>query len=338
MQEAAPAMTPEFYPHKDGYKIFLAKSPKDDPHVKYRKEAEKLAKGNHGKFSIPARKLLKLLRVNFKLQPEIADAIEAEVLEPYREYQRKLTEYETTLVETIKDEPILSETTLNDLKDYQQHLGLRDEDVAPIKENILGQRENPNISANRNPLAAPSTQCRGTSEGHHFPCLKNLKNYLTNKQWEQADKETLKIILQLANQNHQTSYLTPKSIDALIQNDNSQNKKQCIKEIDKLWYDNSNCCFGFKIQKQIYEKFDKNFDIFALNVGWKKHPEDWWISVLSWRTRNEVYSQITNQSLIRGCLPFLIYTDVNTNSGVKMRVGIVDQKLISDYICSIDFD
>jgi formylglycine-generating enzyme required for sulfatase activity len=145
VQEAAPAMTPEFYPIKEGYRIFLAKSPKDDPQLKYRKEVERRL--NRGKFTIPARRLLNSLRLQWKLDAEIANAIEAEVLQPYREYERKLAEYEATLVETIQDEPILSENTLNDLRDYQQHLGLRYEDVAPIEKRIIGKsKPTPNPS------------------------------------------------------------------------------------------------------------------------------------------------------------------------------------------------
>ena len=137
VQEASPAMTPEFYPFKDGYRIFLAKSPKDDPSLKYRKEVERLNRA--GKFTVPARRLLNSLRLTLKLASDVADAIEAEVQQPYREYQRKLDDYEVTLVETIESEPTLSETTLNDLRDYQQHLGLRDEDVASIEARIIGQ-------------------------------------------------------------------------------------------------------------------------------------------------------------------------------------------------------
>ncbi|MBE9207475.1 SUMF1/EgtB/PvdO family nonheme iron enzyme [Nostoc sp. LEGE 06077] len=140
VQEASPAMTPEFYPFKDGYRIFLAKSPKDDPHLKYRKEVERRI--NQGKFTIPARRLLNSLRNQLELDSDVADAIEAEVKKPYLEYQRKLEEYEATLVETIADDPKLSERTLNDLRDYQQHLGLRDEDVAPIEERIIGKPKN----------------------------------------------------------------------------------------------------------------------------------------------------------------------------------------------------
>jgi formylglycine-generating enzyme required for sulfatase activity len=139
VQEASPAMTPKFYPVEEGHKILLAKSPKDDPKVKYRKEVE--SRMNRGKFSIPARRLLNSLRLELKLAPEVADAIEAEVQQPYQEYQRKLEEYEETLVEAREAETTLSETTLNDLKDYQQHLGLRDEDVASIEERIIGQRK-----------------------------------------------------------------------------------------------------------------------------------------------------------------------------------------------------
>jgi uncharacterized caspase-like protein len=136
VKEAAPAMTPEFYPVKEGYKILLAKSPKDDPRLKYRKQVEQLA--DQGTFSIPARRLLNSLRTQLKLAPEVAGAIEAEVLQPYREYQRKLQEYEQTLVEALQAENPLRQRTLNDLKDYQQHLALEDADIQPIRDRVIG--------------------------------------------------------------------------------------------------------------------------------------------------------------------------------------------------------
>ncbi|OCQ98217.1 sulfatase-modifying factor protein [Nostoc sp. MBR 210] len=151
VQEASPAMTPEFYPFKDGFRIFLAKSPKDDPKLKYRKEVERRI--NQGKFTIPARRLLNSLRLQLRLDADVADAIEAEVNKPYLEYQRKLEEYKATLVETVEIEPTLSERTLNDLRDYQQHLGLRDEDVAPIEQKIIGQPKPP-VSEEELPDAA----------------------------------------------------------------------------------------------------------------------------------------------------------------------------------------
>jgi hypothetical protein len=135
VREAAPAMTPEFYPVKEGYTIKLAQSQKDDPALKYRKEVQNRV--HQGSFSIPARRLLDFLRISLHLDEDLAEAIEVEVLRPFQEYRRKVQEYEETLREALKAEPELSQRTLEDLKDYQQHLGLRDEDVAELKSTYL---------------------------------------------------------------------------------------------------------------------------------------------------------------------------------------------------------
>ncbi|MEH2126025.1 caspase, EACC1-associated type [Nostoc sp.] len=150
VQEAAPAMTPKFYPVEEGSKILLAKSPKDDPKLKYRKEVENRFKS--GRFSRAARRLLDSLRLKLKLTTDVADSIEAEVQQPYQEYQRKLKDYEEVLIEEMEDEATLSEITLNDLRDYQQYLGLRDEDVAPIEERIIGQVK-PTVTVEQTPVA-----------------------------------------------------------------------------------------------------------------------------------------------------------------------------------------
>jgi formylglycine-generating enzyme required for sulfatase activity len=131
VREASPAMTPEFYPVKEGYSIKLAQSPKDDPALKYRQEVQKRV--HKGTFSIPARRLLDSLKLSLHLDPGMANTIEAEVLRPFQEYRRKLQEYEDTLKEALEAESPLSPRTLEDLKDYQQHLGLRDEDVASLQ-------------------------------------------------------------------------------------------------------------------------------------------------------------------------------------------------------------
>jgi formylglycine-generating enzyme required for sulfatase activity len=165
VREAAPAMTPEFYPVQEGYRIRLAKSPKDDPKVKYRKEVERRI--NQGKFSSVARRLLNSLRLQLKLDAEVAKAIEAEVRQPYLEYQRKLEEYEEALVEAMEAESTLSERTLNDLRDYQQHLGLRDEDVAVIYVRVIEIRPPaPNFGGARE-LSSQSPPELGDLGGKH---------------------------------------------------------------------------------------------------------------------------------------------------------------------------
>lgn len=140
MQAAAPAMTPKIIVLKDeGFRIKLAKAPIGDPKLKYRKEVE--CRVDQGKFSIPAQRLLKQLRDELGLSTDEVDAIEAEVLQPYREHQRKLKEYEDTLAEALQKENPLSERTCNDLKDYQKRLGLSDEDIKEIKTRLTGDKQ-----------------------------------------------------------------------------------------------------------------------------------------------------------------------------------------------------
>ncbi|MEI2580503.1 caspase, EACC1-associated type [Scytonema sp. PRP1] len=140
VKEAAPAMTPKFYPIEEGHKILLAKSPKDDPKVKYRKEVETRAKEGH-EFSVFARRILDGKRNEWGLTPGEAAAIEQEVLQPYREYERKRDEYERALIEAIAQEYPFSKTTQKDLKEYQQYLGLRDEDIASIEQRVITPKQ-----------------------------------------------------------------------------------------------------------------------------------------------------------------------------------------------------
>jgi formylglycine-generating enzyme required for sulfatase activity len=139
VQEASPAMTPEFYPFKDGYRIFLAKSPKDDPTLKYRKQFDNIALEDEGEISGVNRVYLDVLRNNLSLSPGEADAIELEVLKPYRQRQQKLQRYEQALSQ-IKQYP-LSNKDRNRLKRLQDILNLRDEDIQPIEQRVLASKQ-----------------------------------------------------------------------------------------------------------------------------------------------------------------------------------------------------
>jgi exonuclease VII large subunit len=118
----------------------LAKSPKDDPKVKYRKEVETRAKEGH-EFSVFARRILDGKRDEWGLTPAEAAAIEEEVLQPYREYERKRDEYEQALIQAIAQEYPFSKTTQKDLKEYQQYLGLRDKDIASIEQRVVTPKQ-----------------------------------------------------------------------------------------------------------------------------------------------------------------------------------------------------
>lgn len=96
-QEAKPAMKPEIYTVREGYEIQLAKAPVGDPKVEFRKEMEQLAKERDGKFSTLLLMGLEARRKDSKLSTEEAEAVMLDVLQPYREFEEKLRQYEKAL-------------------------------------------------------------------------------------------------------------------------------------------------------------------------------------------------------------------------------------------------
>jgi uncharacterized caspase-like protein len=138
VQEEAPAMKPEIYAIKEGFKIYLAKAPTDDPKLRYRKEVERFA--SRGSISSIARKALEAQREKLRLSSEESSAIEDEVLKPYREYKQNLQQYEQEFVGAIQREYPLTPETRSDLKYLQQVLGLRDEDILPSEQKLIQQK------------------------------------------------------------------------------------------------------------------------------------------------------------------------------------------------------
>ena len=138
VKEASPAMSPTLITLKDeGFRIRIARSPQDDPKLKYRKEVDQRA--TSGQFSIPAKQLLISLRRDLDISDEEAENIEAEVLKPYQEYQSKRKEYQDTLQKCFRNEAMLEQNLVKDLIDLRKHLRLKSEDIESIeKENLSG--------------------------------------------------------------------------------------------------------------------------------------------------------------------------------------------------------
>ncbi|MBD2337208.1 SUMF1/EgtB/PvdO family nonheme iron enzyme [Calothrix sp. FACHB-156] len=139
VQEASPAMTPKFYPVEEGHKILLAKSPKDDPKLKYRKEFDKIALEDEGNISRLNRISLNVLRDKLGLSTDEVNEIELEVLEPYRERQKKLKIY-TEALSQITQYP-LSDKDRYSLKRLQNFLNFRDEDIEAIEQRVLAPKK-----------------------------------------------------------------------------------------------------------------------------------------------------------------------------------------------------
>ncbi|MDE5089364.1 MAG: GUN4 domain-containing protein, partial [Trichodesmium sp. St16_bin2-tuft] len=95
-----------------------------------------------------------------------------------------------------------------------------------------------------------------------------LEDYLKNQQWQKADLETSRVMLQTMGKEEDT-YLTSNDIENF----------PCayLRKIDQLWVKYSKGKFGFSVQKKIYQSFggtkdydSKVWETFGDKVGWRK--------------------------------------------------------------------
>ncbi|BAZ27506.1 extracellular ligand-binding receptor [Kalymmatonema gypsitolerans NIES-4073] len=149
VQEVAPAMKPEIYAIKEGYKIKLAQAPIGDPKLIYRREVEYWVKGGDGEISFTGRTTLDEKRNTLGLPSEETAAIEAQVLEPIKVYKQKLQRYEQALRTEIERGFPFSDKTRVDLTRLQQASGLRDEDIALVEAPIIAEQQK-NVAHNTN--------------------------------------------------------------------------------------------------------------------------------------------------------------------------------------------
>ncbi len=131
------AMTPQFYPVKEGFKILLARSPQDDPKLRYRKQVIEIIREEHedidfiaGEFDPIDRDTLDDLRQELELEESVAAEIERIEMQPYRLKQEKLNQFQKTYENAVKRHDKLTERQIRKLRRRQERLGLRDEDVA----------------------------------------------------------------------------------------------------------------------------------------------------------------------------------------------------------------
>jgi len=102
-------------------------------------------------------------------------------------------------------------------------------------------------------------------EGLHLPSnfditYTNLREFLANGMWKEADRETGRIMLEVAGREKD---LDNESIDNF--------PCEILRTIDQLWVEYSVGRFGFSVQKGIYEEMGEGyigFTDFARRVGW----------------------------------------------------------------------
>lgn len=115
----------------------LKESPKltIDKKMTYRQEVVRLS-SHRGDISVVGREILEALRESLEMEAEEAEAIEDEILNPYRKYREKGERYEQALLAAIKTEYPFSKETREELIRLRQVLGVSDEDSASIEERL----------------------------------------------------------------------------------------------------------------------------------------------------------------------------------------------------------
>ncbi len=280
VQEAKPAMKPEIYAVGEGYKIHLANAPRSSE-LQYRKEVERCVKDGafsvqNNRFSNLGRRHLNRKQTDFKLNSEKAAEIEEEVLQPIREFQQNLKQYEETLADALEDEPVLSDGAWEILKRYQQSLKLRDEDVAPIHKSLIPQQ--PILTIDTIPKQStltsvlqqtvPDEDDLSSQKGVNYTRLRDL---LKAGNWKEADYQTYLVMIQAVGKKENDYFETDELLNFPCTD---------LRTIDRLWVKYSNGRFGFSVQKQIYlrvggkpdGKYNQeswNWNKFGDRVGWR---------------------------------------------------------------------
>lgn len=105
--------------------------------------------------------------------------------------------------------------------------------------------------------------------------VSKLRDLLASRKWEKADKETLKIMLQVAGR-EKKGWLDVASIENFPCEE--------LRAIDKLWLQSSNGRFGFSVQKHIWKSVggnlkadDKMYQAFGDRVGWQLNKN--WLEI-----------------------------------------------------------
>ncbi len=86
-----------------------------------------------------------------------------------------------------------------------------------------------------------------------------LLDYLAAGQWREADEETTRIMLKVANRESK-GYLDVESIEKLPCSD--------LRIIDQLWVQYSEAHFGLSVQKRIYEEEGQHYINMCDRIGW----------------------------------------------------------------------
>lgn len=130
----------------------------------------------------------------------------------------------------------------------------------------------------------PNSQTPQTTRNRPKPreTYEQLSIYLAQENWKEADKETMQILLRIADTNEKRGRLKPTQKGWLTEENVKKIPIESLQKINNLWLAASDSKFGYSVQKQIWldvtqvESIDDSkvrynvlFGDFADQVGWQ---------------------------------------------------------------------
>ncbi len=191
------------------------------------------------------------------------------------EYENSLRYYEQEFTKAVKVQYPLDEYVRNGLKQFQESLGLNDEDVERIEAPLLirkqaeyqKQQQQEVKKQRQEQQSIQITTVKPTQQNNELSSEKDvnytrLRDLLKAYEWEEADKETLAVMLKIADR-EQKVWLDPESIKNFPSTD--------LRTIDQLWVKYSDGRFGFSVQKRIWESVGKDYTKLGDRVSWRTY-------------------------------------------------------------------
>jgi hypothetical protein len=251
VQEESPGMTPKMIVVKDaGYRLRIANTPMDAK-VKYRKEVDLLVQTFGDVIKSLGRAKLRILQSNLELSDDEVQDIEFKVLEPIQLRKAKLLQYREIFTEAVEEEYPFDDLHIQLLDEIKALLGFSDEDVAIVEAEVLAA-----VQPELRPKEAVTIE------------FDRLEDLLQKKQWKEANDETLRLLLCLADRRTE-DWLLVGNIRNFSQDD--------LNTIDALWSNASQGRFGFGIQARLFEASIGSLDI-AKSEAWQ-----FFDSLVEWR-------------------------------------------------------
>ncbi|MBD2328101.1 GUN4 domain-containing protein [Alkalinema sp. FACHB-956] len=279
VQEEAPSMSPKIFAKGEGYQLRIAKVALGDPLVQYRKQVERIVQEDEGEIDeIFSRPILDEYQIKLKLDIVTALQIEDEVLEPIREYRSKLAKYYAVVKKAVQHRYPFGEREQKRLEQYRSLLALTEEDAAQILECTIERLSSQELPKPKPPeVQEPSEPSTPATEpvsaidtiplqSEKGVSYEKLRELLKAGKWEEADRETLRVMLEVAGQT-KLRYLELEDLEKFPYAD--------LLMIDRLWVDASKGYFGFSMQKKIWHEcgsprsMGKEWDNFCAKVGWQ---------------------------------------------------------------------